>query len=380
MILRQYVKMFAQNCVLPLYYRIWRHCRIQKNLVIFADAHHTARPVSMELLYQYLRDNKDGGTPYEIEEMYLDYQNASFSQVLRHMFHFMKRYARAGYVVICDNFLPVASCRKRKETTVIQLWHACGSYKKFGYDTPDDIPANYKGNVFQNINLVTVSAAACEAPFASAMRLPRECVRALGVSRTDEYFSDAWRASCREKFYQTYPEAAGKKIALWAPTFRGNPGDPQKIDLNVEMLQQKLGDEWLVLTRVHPHMMKKYGEKNCSITTEYLFPVTDMLIADYSSLIYEYLLFGKPVVMYVPDLEQYRRTRGFYMDIAEIPGPMVLDEAELPEAICREYGEFEQEEIKGEISGTRKRFLERYMGGCDGHATERIAAYMRSRQ
>ena len=56
-----------------------------------------------------------------------------------------------------------------------------------------------------------------------------------------------------------------------------------------------------------------------AMPTAELYPVTDVLISDYSSLIYEYLLFGKPLVLYVPDLEEYRTRRGFYMAPEEIP-------------------------------------------------------------
>lgn len=167
---------------------------------------------------------------------------------------------------------------------------------------------------------------------------------------------------------------------MWAPTFRGNPGDPQKIDLDVKKLQDTLGDEWLVLIRVHPHMMKKYGEQNCPITTERLFPVVDILIADYSSLIYEYLLFEKPVVMYVPDLEKYQKTRGFYMQISEIPGPQVLEEEQLADVIAREYAAFKvecsEEKCPECASEKRRKFLKRYMENCDGHATKRIADWL----
>ena len=99
--------MFAQNCVLPVCYRL--NCRgpVRPELVIFADAHHNSRPENMRLLYEALQAK--GGL--EIREMYLDYQKASAGAVMRHMFGFMKLYARAGCVVICDNFLPAASCR-----------------------------------------------------------------------------------------------------------------------------------------------------------------------------------------------------------------------------------------------------------------------------
>ena len=65
----------------------------------------------------------------------------------------MKEYAAAGYVYICSYFLPVSSCKKRKETKVIQLWHSGGLLKKMGYDTKDDIPRDYKGDVTANYDL-----------------------------------------------------------------------------------------------------------------------------------------------------------------------------------------------------------------------------------
>lgn len=403
LLLKQYIKMFSQKCLLPLCYRFACRRPVKPGLVVFADAHHEQRPENMELLYQYLRSSQrgkadaetksqaardknsgrenqgsgnretgceEGSGLLEIQELYLDYQKASAGQVLRHMIRFMKLYAQAGCVVICDNFLPAASCRKRKETRVIQLWHACGCFKKFGYDTEDDIPKQYHGNVFFNTDLVTVSAKACELPFATAMRLPKYCVRALGVSRTDLYFREDWRRQCTQEFYREYPEAAGRKVVLWAPTFRGNPGDPKNIPFDKETLQQQLGQEYLVLTRVHPHMMKKYGQDNCRIPTERLFPVVDVLIADYSSLIYEYALFEKPMILYTPDFEEYTKNRGFYMKFSEIPGLQVMEEEKLAEAVRRMSQRSGQE--GQELEEKRKGFIETYMGACDGRATERI--------
>lgn len=370
--LRQLVKQAVQNLVLPVCYHVSRAGAVDPKLVIFADAHHSERPAAMELLYRKLK--REGG--WKIVEHYLDYGTASASQVARHSMRFMKLYARAGFVVICDNFLPAASCRKRGETKVIQLWHACGCYKKFGYDAKDDIPENYHGaNVYRNADLVTVSGEAAVKPFASAMRLPESVVRPVGVSRTDLYRSRSWSRRCRERFYEKYPEAAGKKVVLWAPTFRGNAGAPEKTDIDIAVLQEKLGEEYLVLTRLHPHMMRA-GAANeaaraaaCPIPTEELYPVTDVLIADYSSLIYEYLLFGHPLVLYCPDLDRYRSERGFYMDISEIPGETVTkrDMDLLAEAVKRAHTDEDR----------LKEFLDRYMSACDGMATERIARWMK---
>ena len=403
---KQQIKQAVQNYVLPFCYKCSCGGKVDPRLVIFVDAHHNSRPAAMELLFQKLR--KEGC--WKIVEHYLDYGTAGAAQVARHSMRFMQLYAKAGFVVICDNFLPVASCRKRAETKVIQLWHACGSYKKFGYDAKDDIPAGYRGgNVYRNASLVTVSGEAAVGAFTSAMRLGPGIVRAMGVSRTDLYTSRAWQRRCISQFRQQYPEAAGKKVVLWAPTFRGNAGMPGEVPLDVEALKRALGPEYYVLVKLHPHMLthmekrqryeqesgenteqdnRQITEENtelgkeqrlvtdCRILTEELYPVVDVLIADYSSLIYEYLMFGRSVVLYVPDLEQYRAERGFYMDISEIPGEIVMDEAGLPEAVMRAAGNSGSRSLKSKPHELKK-FMERYMGACDGHSTERIAEWMR---
>ena len=367
---KQTIKQAVQNVVLPVCYRVNRGRAVDPKLVVFADAHHNSRPAAMELLYRKLKEQGD----FRIVEHYLDYGSAGAAAVAQHSMRFMQLYACAGYVIICDNFLPVASCEKRQETKVIQLWHACGCYKKFGYDAKDDIPPDYHGaNVYRNADLVTVSGEAPVSAFASAMRLPEHCVRPLGVSRTDLYFREKWRERCRKRFYEKYPEAQRKKVVLWAPTFRGNAGMPELVAPDLGKLQQELGEDYIVLARLHPHMMAGLERHSlqdfaCEIPTEELYPVVDVLIADYSSLIYEYLLFGKPLVLYVPDLEEYRTRRGFYMAPEEIPARIVTQEQDLVRAV--------QEAGKEETETKREKFLSTYMGACDGKATDRIVEWM----
>ena len=102
-LLKQYVKMFAQNMILPIWYRICCRQPVQSGLVVFADAHHNERPASMRFLYEKLTERPEKLSVYET---YLDYQRSSPGAVIRHMFDFMKWYARADCVIICDNFLP----------------------------------------------------------------------------------------------------------------------------------------------------------------------------------------------------------------------------------------------------------------------------------
>lgn len=453
--LKQQAKMFSQNVYLPAVYDLHRCCRVERNLVVFADAHHDGRPEAMELLYRRLKQSRVQPA-YHIVEMYLDFGRASKAEVMEYSTRFMKLYARASVVVVCDNFLPVASCRKKRDTMVVQLWHACGCYKKFGYDAKDDIPEGYHGDVYRNLSLVTVSAEAAVEPFSSAMHRTHGEVQAIGVSRTDLYFSRKWRYRCIEAFRELYPDVyeetgagsgresdagsggeagAGsgretgarggrktgslrkrRKVVLWAPTFRGNAGQPGLMDLDTEKLQRQLGKEYLVLTRVHPHMKeaRKAVKNHCPIPTEQLYPVVDVLIADYSSLIYEYLLAAQiqnqqdlhgslgvhgGLVLYVPDLDTYMAQRGTYMDIHEIPGEIVKDADRLADAVRRAAGDDDPGLCTGESkvddgalesgnggqtavwigSQAKKRdaFLKRYLSACDGQSTARIAEKIR---
>lgn len=214
--LKQYVKMVIQNKYLPYIYQ--KACKkpVKKGKILFADAHHTELTGNMKPVYQKL---KNGG--YDIQLYCEDIQTMPVWRMIAFMKEFMQVYAQAEYVFINSYFLPVSSCRKRKETTVVQLWHSGGLMKKMGYDTTEDIPKYYKGNPTANYDLVTVSAPCCEAVWEKALHLSQGTAKALGLARTDIYFDKEWNADNKCRFYQRYPEARNKKICVYAPSFEG---------------------------------------------------------------------------------------------------------------------------------------------------------------
>ena len=193
-VFREGMKMLLQQSIFPLIYNINKRKQIRKGLVVFADAHHAELPEQMRLLYEELK--KRG---MHVVKYCFDLSKLSKSEGLRRMTAFMKLYAVSEYVVLCNNFIPVASCKKRPETKVIQLWHACGALKKFGYDAADDVPGWYKGNVYRNYDLVTVSGPEAVEPFKRAMRISDdEVVKPVGVSESDRLFDTAGiSANCR---------------------------------------------------------------------------------------------------------------------------------------------------------------------------------------
>ncbi|MCD7815095.1 MAG: CDP-glycerol glycerophosphotransferase family protein, partial [Lachnospiraceae bacterium] len=366
------MKMLLQNVLLPLIYRLYCRRPVESGLVLFADAHHDAIPFSMRRMYETVQEMAaDAPTPEKrtdrsgssvsgggreafpdgnrqmrgnaedavrakirVETFVADFDRLSFPAMAKYLLRFMRRYAAAEYVFICDYFLPVSSCRKRPETKVVQLWHSCGLMKKIAYDTGEDIPKGYHGSMFDNYSYLTLSAESCIPVHERALRLPREHIFATGISRTDDYFDKIWNARCRESFYKKHPQAAGRRVAVWAPTFRGNAARPRLEGLEaIRQIAEETRDEWFFIIKAHPHIDRHERISNSEIPTEELFPVADVLITDYSSVLFDYLLYRKPLVLFAPDLEEYERTRGFYIDYRSMPFPCARTREELGAAL-----------------------------------------------
>lgn len=364
--LKQYIKMLLQNVLLPVIYGAYRHRPVRKGSVIFADAHHEKMPFSMQRIYEAVKEKEERGE-CRTEQFICDFQKASFGEMVRFLLKFMKQYATAEYVFICDYFLPAASCKKRTETKLVQLWHSCGLMKRIAFDAGDDIPKNYRGNMFGNYSYLTMSAEICCPVHERALRLPGERIFATGISRTDYYFDEKWNQECRERFFRAHPEAAGKKIALWAPTFRGNAGMPKLEGLReVQQAAKALEEEWFFLIKAHPHVDAHGRVSNCEIPTEELLCVADVLITDYSSVLFDYLIYQKPAVLFAPDLEEYAASRGFYLDYQEVPFAHTHTREELEAAVSggAQWYETHKKEIEA--------FRILYTGACDGNSTKRI--------
>ena len=355
-----------QHVVLPCAYGFWRlvYGAKEPELIIFADSHHDSMPFSMVKLHAELERRG-----YKIVDVICNYANMSQLRSSLHAISFMRLYAQAKFVFICDNFLPVSSCNKSSKTTVVQLLHSGGLMKKMGYHTTEDIPAGYRGDVYKNYDLVTVSAPCCVEPLTDAMRKEPGILQPLGTNRTDCYFDEEWKAACRRRFYEQYPQAVGKKVLLWTPTFRGNAAAPRQVGMEaLAKLEAELGDAYFVIRKVHPHVDNRYQLSNCSIPTEELLPIADLMITDYSSVVMDFLLFDKPFVLFAPDLAEYVAQRGLYVDYYSVSPYVVIREETLKEVVLQALADDKPQWVR------EKR--EFHMANCDGKVSARIADYL----
>ncbi len=368
--IKQWFKMFAQNVLFPVIYFFNKFKRVDKELIVLADSHHENCPEHMKEIRDYLYARN-----FKVQDFFFDSDKLGMFNALKKMMEFMALYPKCGYVIICDNFLPIASCEKRKGTKVIQLWHGCGAFKKFGYQAKDDVPEYYKGEVYRNYDVVTVSGQACVKSFETAMRLPNK-IMPLGVSHTDRLFDSNYIETCKDKLAYEHPDSKGKKIVLWAPTFRGKASKGTYCGedyINNLKLTDFVCENCYVIKSIHPHLERLGNTDDCIMSTDELIACADVLITDYSSVFFEYLLLDKPIIFFAPDYEKYAKERGFYLDYGNLPGIVINGGTVLPE----QYQSFLNNGVEEALTDDKfrdKRFEFRslYMHACDGNATQRI--------
>ena len=378
--LRQGYKFITRKIVFPLQYRIHSRNPVQENKVIFVEAR--LKKVSNSMIVLRNRFEQMGG--YEIHDHFLQQDFARFRRQYKNAKDFVKDMATARYVFVAEANNIIGAVRKRSGTTVVQTWHGCGAFKRFGFSTADFIFGGTQKQLeqypmYKNFDLITVSSPEVIWAYKEAMNLKEddETVKAIGVSRTDVFFDSSFIREAKERIYRLAPEARGKKILLYAPTFRGRVAKAEAPDhLDIRRLAEALDDEYVLLIKHHP-IVKRIPEipseyqgtfavdVTRSADIEDLLCAADICISDYSSLVFEYSLFERPMIFFAYDLDTYFDWRGFYYDYHELtPGPVVTSTEEIVHYIKNVDTLFEKDKVHD--------FRNRFMRSCDGHATDRI--------
>ncbi len=290
--------------------------------------------------------------------------------------------ADAKYIITSDGSSIMGCLPMRPETVFVNTWHACGAFKRFGMSTGDKFfGASTKRQLqhpaYGNVNYVTVSSPEVVWAYAEAMHLPQEVVHPVGVSRTDVFFDEARRKSAYEALYEKFPAAKGKKVILFAPTYRGHlKTATTAVEFRPEVFAHSLRDDYVLVIKHHP-LVQSIPEIPADLRGTFAYDATremniedllftaDLCITDYSSIVFEYSLLLRPMLFFAYDLEEYYDWRGFYYPYEEMtPGPVCKKNEEMVEYIIRMDRAFDPARVE--------QFRDRFMSGCDGHATERI--------
>lgn len=255
--------------------------------------------------------------------------------------------ATSKYVFI-DNYVGALSVvRFRKNVKCVQLWHAAGAVKKFGWSDPETNKRNERAKsrfqkVYDQFHYIPVGSQQMADIFAESFQLSPDHFLFTGVPQTDFYFNADAKTRGLSQVMQRYPMIKGKKTVLYAPTFRKDMLHKMDLHLNIEEMLKKLGEEYILLIRLHPAVQessKLPDNPRVLPVSDYphiheLLLASDFLITDYSSLPVEFSLLRKKMIFYTYDSESYSQTHGLWTeDPSYFPGPIAKTTAEVIEHI-----------------------------------------------
>lgn len=316
------------------------------------------------------------GLDKEYQILYSARPAAAVPQGIKSWIRVMKLMAQSNHIFI-DDHAPVLDWLKlRDETEVVQLWHAGAGFKSSGYSRwghmgcpkPQSCHRQYKYGIAGSKNIAHF--------FSEVWGINDERVLPTGMPRMDEYLDQEHKKKLTEELYQKYPASRDKKVILFAPTYRGRNKKtafyPYEL-LDFDKFYEVCGDEYIVFFKAHPwcnnqleikeeHRDKFFDVKDYPNIND-LFYITDLLITDYSSNIFEYSLMRRPMLFFAFDKVEYSLSRGFHRDYDEsAPGKVCETFAELMEAIEKKDFEFEKVE----------QYVEYHFDYIDSGASDRV--------
>ncbi len=350
--LRRRVKAFARN----FFYRIVSRIVRQDRLILYTSSKNDLYRNISSLAAELTRR----GVPFSL---------LSYEELLIHTYPCLALLARAKVLVI-DSSSPAAFVRLSDKTCLINCWHACGAYKKIAFDAKrkgfDDAAEEKRiSRIHRSLSYFICSSEHTAEVYALAFRLRPEQMKVLGTPRTD---------SLIERGRALADSDSPPVTVLYAPTFRTKDGRRCMPDVpDVRGLAGALGNRSVRFAiRCHPSLLGRFeapGWENwSSLPQSRALEQTAVLITDYSSIFFDFLVFERPFLFYVPDIEAYQaEERELYFSPEEV----------FPETTCRNFSSLC--DCLARFYGKRvsyRDFWATHMGACDGLSTERVCNFI----
>lgn len=356
--LRSKVGNIKETCRRTKYARYYKQLNINKNIILYDSYFGRGLICNPYAIFLELVNNeefKDFTHVWVLEDdagnqPVLDAfaGNKHVITVSRHSNNHLKYLASAGYI-ITNVSLPFYYCKKEGQIYV-NTWHGT-PVKSLGYDVPG--AATTISNVLRNF--LSTDYIISSSPFLTSIFLEKHKLQGLyngkiieeGYPRNDRLFNankDEVVSILRKYNISIDPT---KKVILYAPTWKGSDYYHPQVDVDEyinfkKTLENNLNTtEYQILIKPHQVVYKellKSGRLDDTLIPAYidtneLLSITDILISDYSSIFYDFVASGKPVIFYIPDLAEYCEYRGLYMKPEELPGPALTSVENVADSI-----------------------------------------------
>lgn len=362
-----------------LNYKLGSLFPVKKNFVFSIMTHDGSESGNIKALTSYMSKQDNYNFYYVTKE-----ERKAFFHLLFVLPFIM---SRANIILMDNAFMPMSYFKIRNGTRVLQLWHGTGSIKKFGQDSNVGRIKLLEKKLNNNIDYLFVNSDLLVEEYAGAFGLDKSKVYSTGLPRTDwllKLISDDDKANkineIKNKISLSYNIfLSDKKIILYAPTFRDDEVDNPKLHIDIIKLLAALDNDILIFLRLHPFVSKAFNNDNTYEriinVSDYsdlneLMAVSDGLITDYSSLIFDYCVLDRPMYFFADDIVDFGLNgRGFYLDYhKDLPGIIPQSEEELGEIISRDLLEGDSEELKL----VRNEFIQKYYKWLDGNSAKRV--------
>ena len=286
-------------------------------------------------------------------------------------------------IVIIDDFNPTVKQLKFKPCVkVIQLWHACGAFKTVCFSRTGKPGGPFLTNNNHRAYTHAIASSSHVARFyCEAFGMRPESVLPTGVPRTDIFFDENYKKATISSLYEAIPQIKDKRVIMFAPTFRGKGAKTGHYPLHTldmySLAELCRRTNSVFIFKMHPFVKDVVSipdelsdvlidESNEREINNLLF-VTDLLITDYSSVIYEASILNIPMLFFAYDLQEYISSRDFYEPFEGfVPGKIVSTFDQLIAAI--ESNDYEQEKVKP--------FCEKNFEYRDGGSTDRVIDWL----
>lgn len=261
-------------------------------------------------------------------------------------------------IILIDDYAPILSWMKlNKGTTLIQLWHAGVGFKSVGLCRfgANGTPLLY--NAHRQYDYAVVGSTSLKKIYAEVFGIEEDALIPTGLPRLDKIIDKDENEKKIRDFYELYPDLRDRKLILFAPTFRGMGAQTAYYPyerLDMKRIYDMCGDEYVFIFKMHPFIKQKpdipeeYSDRIMDLSdagdVNDILPVMDILITDYSSVIYEFSVFRRPMLFFAYDRMNYSVVRGFQSDYDSFaPGKICGSFDELEEAIRNR--DFETEKV-----------------------------------
>ncbi|UQS86531.1 CDP-glycerol glycerophosphotransferase family protein [Nicoliella spurrieriana] len=288
-------------------------------------------------------------------------------------------------LIFCDNYYAfLGGLIHSAKMRVIQLWHANGAIKKFGWEDSQTKQRSKSDQkrfqlVYNQFDEYVVASKTMGTVFKNSYHVPFDRMQLLGYPRSDRFFKDDWLAHARDRVYAVAPELRDKRVILYAPTYRDGIEFNPPADLAEAITADAQAE---VVVKLHPLLKNQeavIADQNIQsgnskihfynqLSTADLLSVTDTLITDYSSVAFDFTLLpnAHSMLFFMFDLKEYQQKPGIQSDLLNwLPSQPILKTADLAVAIKKnqrtDFTKFNQHWNTYNDGFATKRVIDRYI-------------------